>query len=175
MKSSNDCETNVGIDTGQDTLDISVRPQGDFQSFGNNAEGIQAAIRFIRQFKPDRVLIEATGRLEMDFFCAAYKARLPVCVCNPILVREILQAFILSGQVGEKTVDADAIKFAHHLHREAAHLVGFVEERRDDQQAPLALLIERNQQFLLGRAFCSGGGPGRDHWGGAIGGKFNSR
>ena len=110
MKSSNDCETNVGIDTGQDTLDISVRPQGDFQSFGNNAEGIQAAIRFIRQFKPDRVLIEATGRLEMDFFCAAYKARLPVCVCNPILVRKFAQSL---GRLA-KTDKLDAQDIAHY-------------------------------------------------------------
>ncbi len=82
MNFDNFSETNVGIDTGQAMLDVYVRPLGDFQSFENNAEGIRAAIRFIKRFKPERVLIEATGRLEMDFFCAAHKARLPVCVCN---------------------------------------------------------------------------------------------
>ena len=84
-------EINIGIDTGQAILDIQVRPQGDFQSFENNPEGIRAAIRFIKPFKPTRILIEATGRLEMAFFCAAHKAGLPVCICNPIKVRKFAE------------------------------------------------------------------------------------
>jgi transposase len=82
---------NIGIDTGQAILDIHVRPQGDFQSFENNPEGIRAAIRFIKPFKPTRILIEATGRLEVAFFCAAHKAGLPVCICNPIKVRKFAE------------------------------------------------------------------------------------
>tara|TARA_R110002096_G_C14478244_1_gene713635 strand:+ start:144 stop:1094 length:951 start_codon:yes stop_codon:yes gene_type:complete len=85
-------QINVGIDTGQAMLDVYVRPLGEFQSFDNNPEGIRTAIRFIRKFKPDRVLIEATGRLEMAFFCAAHKVGLPVCVCNPIQVRRFAQS-----------------------------------------------------------------------------------
>jgi transposase len=92
MKTKDQSEINIGIDTGQAILDIHVRPQGDYQSFENNPEGIRSAIRFIKPFKPTRVLIEATGRLEMEFFCAAHKAGLPVCVCNPIRVRKFAQA-----------------------------------------------------------------------------------
>jgi transposase len=84
-------EINIGIDTGQAILDIHVRPQGHFQSFENNPEGIRSAIRFIKPFKPARILIEATGRLEIAFFCAAHKAGLPVCVCNPIKVRKFAE------------------------------------------------------------------------------------
>ena len=84
-------EINIGIDTGQAILDIHVRPQGHFQSFENNPEGIRSAIRFIKPFKPTRILIEATGRLEIAFFCAAHKAGLPVCVCNPIKVRKFAE------------------------------------------------------------------------------------
>lgn len=85
-------EINVGIDTSQAMLDVYIRPSGEFQSFENNVEGIRSAIRYIRRFNADRVLIEATGRLEMAFFCAAHKARLPVCVCNPIQVRKFAQS-----------------------------------------------------------------------------------
>ncbi len=92
MNTKDKSEINIGIDTGQDILDIHVRPQGDYQSFENNPEGIRAAIRFIKPFKPTRVLIEATGRLEMEFFCAAHKAGLPVSVCNPIKVRNFAEA-----------------------------------------------------------------------------------
>jgi transposase len=92
MNTPDQNEINIGIDTSQSVLDVHVRPQGDFQSFENNPEGIRSAIRFIKPFKPTRVLIEATGRLEMEFFCAAHKAGLPVCVCNPIRVRKFAQA-----------------------------------------------------------------------------------
>jgi len=91
MNNQDKSEINIGIDTGQAILDIHVRPQGDFQSFENNPEGIRAAIRFIKPFKPTRILIEATGRLEVAFFCAAHKAGLPVCICNPIKVRKFAE------------------------------------------------------------------------------------
>ena len=96
MNTQHDNGINVGIDTGQVLLDVYVRPLGEFQSFENNAEGIRSAIRFIHKLKPTRVLIEATGRLEMAFFCAAFKARLPVCVCNPIQVRKFAQSWVVS-------------------------------------------------------------------------------
>lgn len=102
-------EINIGIDASQPRLDIHVRPVGTFQSFENNPEGIRRAIRFIKPFKPTRVLIEATGRLEMAFFCAAHKAGLPVCVCNPIQVRKFAQA---TGRMA-KTDKLDAEDIAY--------------------------------------------------------------
>lgn len=109
MNTLNQNEINIGIDTSQSRLDIHVRPQAVFQSFENNPEGIQSAIRFIKPFKPTRVLIEATGRLEVAFFCAAHKAGLPVCVCNPIQVRKFAQA---TGRMA-KTDKLDAQDIAH--------------------------------------------------------------
>jgi len=102
-------EINIGIDASQPRLDIHVRPVGAFQSFENNPEGIRRAIRFIKPFKPARVLIEATGRLEMAFFCAAHKAGLPICVCNPIRVRKFAQS---NGRMA-KTDKLDAEDIAY--------------------------------------------------------------
>ena len=109
MKSMNDGEINIGIDTGQTMLDIFVRPTGDILSVKNDPDGIHQAIRFIRQFKPTRILIESTGRLEMAFFCAAHKARMPVCVCNPVRVRKFAQSI---GRLA-KTDRLDAQDIAH--------------------------------------------------------------
>ncbi len=109
MNTQDQNEINIGIDTSQSLLDIHVRPQGTFQSFENNPEGIRRAIRFIKLLKPTRVLIEATGRLEMAFFCAAHKAGLPVCVCNPIQVRKFAQA---TGRMA-KTDKLDAQDIAY--------------------------------------------------------------
>ena len=109
MNTQDQNEINIGIDTSQSLLDIHVRPQGTFQSFENNPDGIRRAIRFIKPLKPTRVLIEATGRLEMAFFCAAHKAGLPVCVCNPIQVRKFAQA---TGRMA-KTDKLDAADIAY--------------------------------------------------------------
>ena len=107
MNSQN--EINIGIDTSQVALDIYVRPGNHFQSFDNTDKGIKAAIQFIKPFKPTRVLIEATGRLEVGFFCAADKAGLPVCVCNPVQVRQFAKA---TGRLA-KTDKLDAADIAH--------------------------------------------------------------
>lgn len=57
-------EVNVGIDTSKDKLDILVRPSGEFFTYSNSVAGANAAARKIKQHKPTRVLIEATGRLQ---------------------------------------------------------------------------------------------------------------
>lgn len=101
---------NVGIDTGQAMLDIYVRPIGEFLSVENTPEGVRKAIRFIRKFKPARVMIEATGRLEMAFFCAAHKVGLPVCVCDPVKVRGFARSI---GRLA-KTDKLDAQDIAYY-------------------------------------------------------------
>ena len=109
MNTINHTEINIGIDTSQTVLDVFVRPEGSFQSFDNTPEGIKAAIAFIKPFKPARVLIAATGRPEMGFFCAADKAGLPVCVCNPVQVRQFAKA---TGRMA-KTDQLDARDIAY--------------------------------------------------------------
>lgn len=109
MNSTIPNEINVGIDISQACLDVHVRPLDEYRSFSNDAPGIKEAIRYLRAFKPARVLIEATGRLEMAFFCAAHKAGLPVCVCNPARVRHFAKSV---GRMA-KTDKLDASDLAH--------------------------------------------------------------
>lgn len=91
-------EINIGIDTSQSQLDIFVRPLDVFFSVENTPQGVTKAVKRLRSFKPERVLIEATGRLEMTFVCAAYKAGLPVVVCNAGQVRKFAGA---SGRIAK--------------------------------------------------------------------------
>jgi len=85
-------EINVGIDTGKTQLDIYVRPLDQSFSVANTAEGIRDAIRQLKQVKPTRIVIEATGRLNLPFVLAAHKAKLPVCVINPARIRHFAGA-----------------------------------------------------------------------------------
>jgi len=59
---------NVGVDSGKTQLDIYVRPIDHFFTVKNNEEGIKQAIKVIQQYYPERVVIEAKGRLEMPCY-----------------------------------------------------------------------------------------------------------
>lgn len=109
MNKKNHTEVNIGIDTSRTQLDIYVRPCGDYFSVENTPKGAKEAACRLRSYQPSRVLIEATGRLEMPFVCAAHKARLPVVVCNAGQVRQFAKA---SGRLA-KTDKLDAQDIAH--------------------------------------------------------------
>ena len=105
----NNPEINVGIDTSSQQLDIYVRPIGQYFSVSNDVAGIKDAVKQLQSLKPTRVLIESTGRLELEFVCIAHKAGLPVVVCNPGQVRHFAKA---AGRIA-KTDKLDAHDIAH--------------------------------------------------------------
>jgi len=103
-------EINVGVDTGKTQLDIFIRPVGDYFTVTNNASGIKEAIKRIKQYQPTRIIIEATGRLEMPFVCAASKVKIPIVVANPLHVHRFACA---TGKLA-KTDKLDAQMIAHY-------------------------------------------------------------
>jgi len=103
-------EINVGIDTSSKQLDIYVRPSGHFFNVHINIQGIKDAVKHIQALKATRVLIESTGRLELEFVIAAHKAGLPIVVCNPGKVRHFAKS---AGQLA-KTDKLDAQTIAHY-------------------------------------------------------------
>jgi transposase len=72
--------------------------------------GVKEAIKCLERLQPTRIVIEATGRLELLFVVAAQKARLPVTVANPKHVRRFAQAL---GKLA-KTDRLDAEVIAHY-------------------------------------------------------------
>lgn len=110
MKHNNANPINIGIDTSQSQLDIYVRPNGLFFSVSNDAKGIANAIKRIKSFTPDRVLIESTGRLELPFAIAAHQAKLPIVICNAANVRYFAKSI---GRLA-KTDKLDAQDIAHY-------------------------------------------------------------
>ena len=76
-------EINIGVDTGKKQLDIYIRPLDDYFTVPNTKTGINKAIQRIKKHKPSRIIIEATGRLELPFACAVSKAKLPLVIANP--------------------------------------------------------------------------------------------
>ena len=75
----------------------------------NTAAGIRDALQQLKKVEPTRIVIEATGRLELPFVIAAQQAGLAVSVVNPLQVRKFAGA---SGTLA-KTDPLDARILAH--------------------------------------------------------------
>tara|TARA_Y100001968_G_scaffold249228_1_gene233937 strand:- start:1477 stop:1923 length:447 start_codon:yes stop_codon:yes gene_type:complete len=101
---------NVGVDTGKDFLDIHVRPLNEYFWVSNDSKGISVAVKRLRILRPERVVIEATGRYEAAFITACAKTFLPFCLVNPIHVKRF------AGAIGRKakTDKLDAALNAHY-------------------------------------------------------------
>ncbi|MBI26506.1 MAG: IS110 family transposase [Pseudomonadales bacterium] len=83
---------NVGVDVGKFQLDIHILERDRNFSVENSPAGIKEAIKVISRFKVSRIVLEATGRYELEFATAAFEKGLPVCIVNPIRVRKFAQA-----------------------------------------------------------------------------------
>ncbi len=85
-------EVCVGVDVAKSTLDVAVSDSGETRQFANDDEGISQAARYIDSLKPARVIIEATGSLEMPLAVALQADNLPVVVINPRQVCDFARA-----------------------------------------------------------------------------------
>ena len=94
----------VGIDVSKNTLDVAVGEQGDFWSVPNDPAGIRTLLERLRPLTVARVIVEATGGLELPVVAELYAAPLPVALTNPARVREFAKSI---GQLA-KTDKMDA-------------------------------------------------------------------
>ncbi|MFQ6372115.1 IS110 family transposase [Shewanella sp. YIC-542] len=83
---------NIGVDTGKSQLDIYIRPLDVFFTVPNNEKGIKQALTTIKKHNPQRIVIEATGRLEMPFVLACTEAKLPIVRANPVHIKRFAGA-----------------------------------------------------------------------------------
>ncbi|WP_394390014.1 IS110-like element ISShwo3 family transposase [Shewanella woodyi] len=110
MNSKTNQNISVGVDTGKFQLDIYIRPLDIFFTVKNDEKGIKDAVNSIKQYTPKRIVIEATGRLEMPFIMACAEANLPFVIANPIHIKRF------AGAIGQraKTDKLDAKLIAHY-------------------------------------------------------------
>ncbi|PSS72114.1 IS110 family transposase [Shewanella algae] len=101
---------NIGVDTGKSQLDIYIRPLDVFFTVPNNEKGIKQALATIKKHNPQRIVIEATGRLEMPFVLACTEAKLPIVRANPVHIKRF------SGAIGRRAKNdrLDAQLIAHY-------------------------------------------------------------
>ena len=95
---------NVGVDVGKAQLDLYLLERGQALTVSNDELAIASLVRRLRRYRLERIVIEATGRLEQPFVRAALAAGLPVVVVSPLKVRRFADAI---GQLA-KTDEIDA-------------------------------------------------------------------
>jgi len=99
----------VGIDVSSNALDVGVRPSGEYWSATNTDEGIDELTGKLNDLKPELIVVEATGGLEINVVCKLKSAGLPVVAVNPRQVRDFAKA---TGKLA-KTDKIDAGVIAH--------------------------------------------------------------
>ena len=138
MNTKTNQSINVGVDTGKFQLDIYIRPLDIYFTVENDEKGIKEAVKKIKKYKPERIVIEATGRLEMPFIIACAEANLPFTIANPVHIKRF------AGALGQraKTDKLDAQLIAHYSEAIQPKLSKL---KPDTMQAMSNLVTRRNQ------------------------------
>ena len=82
----------MGIDVCQKSFDVYIRPLSKLFQVENNEAGIAQLIHTLTEVKPELIVLEATGGMEIDAVVKLAKAGLPVAVINPRQARDFAKA-----------------------------------------------------------------------------------
>jgi transposase len=157
MKQSQDLF--VGIDISKASLDVSSIPEGLDQTVTNDSEGLDSLVQQLSDLAPARVVLEASGGLEIPVVSALHASELRVVVVNPRQVRDYAKAIGILAKTDR--IDASVIaKFAaavkpklRPIPDEKAQLLADFQARRG--QLIHMLVAEKNRltqaNFSLGR------------------------
>ena len=133
-------EAYVGIDVSKDHLDVKVLPSNDFQQFSNDDAGINSLIKRLKKIRPQLIVFEATGGLEISALSSLIEHQMPVVVVNPRQVRDFAKAV---GRLAKTdAIDADTIaRFARDVRPDIRPI-------KDEHSQLLSALNARRRQIV---------------------------
>lgn len=129
----------IGIDISQDYLDMASYPTGQIWQYKNNKNGIRKTVVKLKSIKPELIVMEATGGLEIPLRDALDEASLAVAVVNPKRIRDHGR----SMGVLAKTDKLDSKVMAHF----AAKIEPPPQPARSKEERELDSLITRRNQL----------------------------
>jgi transposase len=134
----------VGIDISAERLDVQVWPAEQRQSVVYDHAGVTQLVGFLQPLKPTRIVVEATGKLEIPLVAALAAAELPVVVINPRQIRDFARALGLLAKTDR--IDAGVLaRFAESVQPPPRVLPS-------EQQQALQELVNRQRQLVEIRA-----------------------
>jgi len=130
----------VGIDVSKAELQVAVRPEKRSMAFANTEDGIFLLIETLKPLASTRVVLEATGGLEIPVVNALALEQIPVVVVNARQVRDFAKA---TGKLAKTDhIDAQVIaQFAEAIRPALRPL-------RDEQAQRLHALNTRRRQLV---------------------------
>ena len=129
----------VGIDVCQKYLDVYIRPVGKLFQVTNDENGIAELIKILTEIKPELIVFEATGGMELRAAIELTQAELAVAIINPRQARDFAKA---TGQLA-KTDAIDARILAHF----ADAIRPQVRAIKDESSRQLQDLVQRRRQI----------------------------
>jgi transposase len=130
----------VGIDVSGEFLDIAFHESTEYSRVANSESGIADLVARLEPLKPELIVMEATGKLELAVLSGLCKAGLPAVAVNPKQMRQFARA---SG-TRAKTDRIDARVIAHF----GAAMRPEVRPLNDEQTQQLQALMLRRAQLL---------------------------
>ncbi len=129
----------VGVDVSKARLDVALL-SGERWSETNDETGIERIVVRLRELKPERVVLEATGGFEVPLVAALALVGLPVVVANPRQVRDFARAV---GQLAKTdAIDAQVLaRFAEAIKPEPRPPI-------DAATQELAAIVARRRQLV---------------------------
>jgi transposase len=131
---------NAGVDVGKGQLDLYLLERDRALTVRNDEHAIASLIRRLSRYRIERIVVEATGRLEQPFVRAALAAGLPVVVVSPLKIRRFADAI---GQLA-KTDEIDARLIA----RFAAAVKPLTRPASDANAQTIKDLVVRRRQLV---------------------------
>ncbi len=139
---TSESQTNVvGIDVSKRRLDMNVYGETQVTSWDNDKRGVDDLGQRLSQMKPQLVVVEASGGVEIPLVVELAQRELPVAVVNPTRVRNFARA---AGQLAK----TDAID-ARIIAAFGAKLSPGVKQIVSAQRQELAALVNRRYQVVI--------------------------
>ena len=132
--------TYVGIDVAKAQVDVALRPTGERWVVSYQEPGIRELVSQLKTIGPAKIVLEASGGLELPLVAALAAATLPVVVVNPRQVRDFAKA---TGTLA-KTDALDAAVLAHF----AAAIRPPARPLKDTETQVLSSLVARRHQVV---------------------------
>ena len=130
----------IGIDVSKDTLDVHVLPEGKDFVFSNDVDGIAALCRKFGKLRPQLIVLEATGGLQIPVASALGVKKHPVAVINPRQARDFARA---TGRLAKTDkIDAQVLAFFGQQVRPEARPL------KDEQTQELSALLSRRKHLI---------------------------
>jgi transposase len=82
----------IGVDVSKSSLDVAVCDSVEVRRFTNDNSGVLKAVDYMAGLRPEGVILEATGNMEMPLAVALQGAGVPVAIINPRQVRDFARA-----------------------------------------------------------------------------------